>query len=57
MDVNERLIRLEDALVDLATVVTEGHMARLGTRMPLDVRYAGERFQAFHTAILIEREF
>jgi hypothetical protein len=57
MDVNDRFIRLEDALIDLATVMTEGHISRFGSHMTLDVRYAGERFQAFHSAILIEREF
>ena len=56
MDVNDRLNRLEDALIDLAMVVTVGHMSRLGSHMSLDVRYAGERFQAFHSAILLERE-
>jgi len=29
MDVNDRLTRLEDALIDLALVVTEGHLGRL----------------------------
>ena len=57
MDTNDRLTRLEDALIDLAIVVTEGNLARLGAHMAPVVHDAGQRLQAFHSAILNEREF
>ena len=31
MDVNDRLTRLEDALIDLAVVVSEGHLDHLAS--------------------------
>ncbi|MHB8438680.1 MAG: hypothetical protein ACYDD4_05900 [Acidimicrobiales bacterium] len=55
MDVDERLVRLEDALTDLAIVVTEGNWGRLGAHMAQDVVAAGKRLQAFHAAITSER--
>jgi hypothetical protein len=33
MDENDRLTRLEDALIDLTIIVTEGNVARLGAHM------------------------
>jgi hypothetical protein len=55
MDVNDRLTRLEDALIDLVIVVTEGNLARLGAHMSPEVREAGERLQGFHQAVISER--
>ncbi len=57
MDVNDRLTRLENALIDLAIVVTEGNLARLGAHMAPDVVAAGTRLQAFHRAVINERSF
>jgi hypothetical protein len=57
MDVNDRLTWLEDALVDLAIVVTEGHLARLDAHIAPDVVDAGRRLQAFHREVISEREF
>jgi hypothetical protein len=57
MDVNARLTRLEDALINLAIVVTEGHLARLDTHIAPDAVEAGKRLQAFHQAVISEREF
>ena len=34
MDANDRLTRLENALIDLVIVVTEGNLARLGAHWP-----------------------
>jgi hypothetical protein len=55
MDVTERLTRLEDALTDLATVVTEGNWGRLQAHMAPDVVAAGRRLQEFHREISQER--
>ncbi len=57
MDVNARLTRLEDALIDLAIIVTEGHLGRLDSHIAPDVVKAGKRLQAFHSAVVGEREF
>jgi len=57
MDVNDRLTRLEDALIDLAIIVTEGHLTRLDAHIAPDVVEAGKRLQAFHRAVMGEREF
>jgi hypothetical protein len=57
MDVNDRLTRLEDALIDPAIVVTEGHLSRLSSHIAPDVGEAGRRLQAFHRAVVGEREF
>ena len=43
MDVNDRLTRLEDALIYLAIIVTEGHLGRLEAHIAPDVRKAGKR--------------
>ncbi|MGD0256248.1 MAG: hypothetical protein ABSB99_12040 [Acidimicrobiales bacterium] len=51
MDVNDRLTRLEDALIDLVIVMTEGNLARLDAHMAPDVRDAGTRLQGFHLAV------
>jgi len=57
MDVNDRLIRLEDALIDLAVVVSEGHLDRLtSANMSPVVVEAGRQLQAFHRAVIDERE-
>ena len=55
MDLDARLTRLEDALIDLAIVVTEGNLARLGAHMAPDVVAVGTRFQAFHLAVINKR--
>ena len=55
MDVNDRLTRLEDALIDLALVVTEGHLGRLSSHIAPDVVEAGERLQEFHRGVVGER--
>jgi len=57
MDVNDRLTRLEDALTDLAIVVTEGHLSRLEAHISPDVVVAGRRLQEFYRAVINEREF
>ena len=55
MDEPDRLTRLEDALIDLVIVVTEGNLARLDAHMAPEVREAGERLQGFHRAVINER--
>lgn len=55
MDVSDRIARLEDALIDLAIVVTEGNIGRLGAHMAPEVHDAGVRLQEFHRAIVSER--
>ena len=56
MDVSDRLTRLEGALIDLAIIVSEGHLAHLGSaNMSPDVVEAGRRLQAFHQAVTDER--
>jgi len=55
MDLNDRLTRLEDALIDLAIVMTEGQLGRLDSHMSPDVIKAGKRLQAFHGAVINER--
>jgi hypothetical protein len=57
MDVNDRLTRLEDTLIDLVIVVTEGNLSRLGAHMAPDVRDAGTRLQEFNRAMINERSF
>jgi hypothetical protein len=55
MDDVERLARLEDALTDLAIVVTEGNWGRLQAHMSTEVAAAGKRLQEFHKAVVEER--
>jgi hypothetical protein len=55
MDLHDRLTRLEDALIDLAIVVSEGHLSRLETHIAPDVVEAGRRLQAFHRTVIDER--
>lgn len=56
MDVNDRLIRLEDALIDLAVVVSGGHLDHLAAaNMSPVVVEAGRQLQAFHRAVIDER--
>lgn len=55
MDVNDRLTRLEDALTDLAIVMTEGDLTRLSAHTSAEVIVAGTRFQTFHREVLSER--
>ena len=57
MDVNARLTRLEAALIDLVIIVTQGRWGRLSTHMEPEVVEAGRRQQAFHRAVVNEREF
>jgi hypothetical protein len=45
MDEPDRLTRLENALIDLAIVVTEGNLACLSAQMAPEVRDAGGRLQ------------
>ena len=57
MDVNDRIARLEDALIDLAIVVSEGHLAHLvSANISSDVVKAGQRLQVFHRAVTDERD-
>jgi len=57
MDVNDRLTRLEDALIDLAVVVSGGHLDHLASaNMSPVVVEAGRKLQAFHWAVIDERE-
>lgn len=55
MDVTDRLTRLEDALTDLAIIVTEGNWGRLQAHMAPDVAAAGKRLQEFHRVVSQER--
>lgn len=55
MDDVERLTRLEDAVTDLAIVVTEGNWGRLQAHMSTEVAAAGKRLQEFHKAVVEER--
>jgi len=58
MDVNDRLTRLEDALIDLAVVVSGGHLDHLAAaNMSPVVVEAGRQLQAFHREVIDEREF
>lgn len=56
MDVTDRLTRLEDALTDLAIIVTEGNWRRLQAHMAPEVAEAGKRLQEFHGAVVGERK-
>jgi len=57
MDLNDRITRLEDALVDLAIIVSGGHLSHLvSANISTDVVEAGQRLQQFHQAIAGERE-
>jgi hypothetical protein len=54
---NDRITRLEDALIDLAVVVSGGHLAHLvSANISADVVRAGHKFQQFHQAVTDERE-
>jgi hypothetical protein len=55
MDTNDRLTRLENALIDLVIVMTEGSLGRLDAHMAPEVRGAGTRLQGFHRAVQNER--
>jgi hypothetical protein len=55
-DLSERVTRLEDALVDFATLVTEGTIARPSFFVGAAAEDAGERFVAFTRALRRERE-
>ena len=55
MNEADRLTRLEDALTDLAVIVTEGNWGRLQAHMAPDVAAAGKRLQEFHRAVTKER--
>ena len=56
MKTNDRLTRLEDAVIDLAIVVSEGHLERLDAHIARGVVEAGIRLQAFHRSVQSERE-
>jgi hypothetical protein len=56
MDIDDRLTRLEDAFIDLAVVVTEGHLERLDAHIAPDAVEAGKRLQGFHEAVVKERQ-
>jgi hypothetical protein len=57
MDVNDRLTRLENALIDLAVVVSGGHLEHLASaNMSPVVVEAGRQLQAFHRVVIDERE-
>jgi hypothetical protein len=56
MEVDDRLTRLENAVVDLAIVLSEGHLSRLDAHMAPDVVEAGKRLQAFYKAVIEERK-
>lgn len=57
MDVEDRITRLESALIDLAIVVSEGHLSHLGSaNISTDVVQAGLRLQQFHEAFRSEHE-
>jgi hypothetical protein len=51
----DRLTRLEEALIDLIIVVSEGHIDRLDAHIAPEVVGAGKRLQAFHRALASER--
>lgn len=56
MDLNDRMARIEDAVIDLAIVVSEGHLSHLvSANISLDVLNAGRRLQAFHQEVASER--
>jgi len=52
---DDRITRLEDALIDLAVVVAEGHLERLDAHIAPDVVEAGKRLQGFAEAVGNER--
>jgi len=54
-DLSKRVTRLEDALVDFATLVTEGTIARPSLFVGAAAEDAGERFAAFVAAVRKER--
>lgn len=57
MDVNDRIARLEDALVDLAVVVSRGHLSHLvSANISSEVVQAGRRLRVFHQAVANERD-
>ena len=55
-DLSKRVTRLEDALVDFATLVAEGTIARPSLFVGAAAEDAGERFAAFIGAVRRERE-
>ena len=56
MDVNDRIARVEDAVIDLAIVVSEGHLSHLiSANISSDVVKAGHRLQSFHQEVAGER--
>jgi hypothetical protein len=54
-DIAYRLDRLEDALIDLATIVTEGAISRPSVLVGPEGTEASERFTAFVSAVRMER--
>jgi len=57
MEAPDRLSRLEDAVVDLAIVISDGNLGHLGSHISPEVVEAGRRLQDFHRSVLNEREF
>jgi hypothetical protein len=51
----DRISRLENAVVDLATVLSEGHPERLDAHIGAKVVEAGQRLQAFLEDVVSER--
>ena len=51
----DRLSRLEDAVIDLAILVSEGRWERLSVHMAPEVVEAGKRLQAFQKTVGNER--
>ncbi len=57
IDTTDRLTRLEDALIDLAVVMSEGYLDhRASANMSPVVVEAGGQLQACHWAVIDERD-
>jgi len=55
MNTQERLARIEDALVDLAVLVTEGDLSRNNDHLNRRVNLASHRMVHFATEVRLER--
>jgi hypothetical protein len=55
MDSEDRFTRLENALVDLLLVVTEGHATRNHSHINPAANAASRRLEEFYTAVSAER--
>jgi hypothetical protein len=56
MDAEDRLTRLENALVDLLLVVTDGHATRHHSHINPTANAASRRIEEFYTAVTSERQ-